>query len=162
MDPKEYLSPAQLEFTRNLKTKRDVIKHDPPPKLTPREVRLWNYFNFYQDIFYPIERWPKYLAEMVLLDHKNNQNRYKLFLFLVYNGLAVWDAADFIMIRDVSEYGDIIIGEYDASARRQIFQMAAQYYDGSMLNNMKPVMNMYLGAVSTHNKDVARDLYANK
>lgn len=117
--------------------------------LSPREARLWNYFAK-GDEFYSIREWPKYLAEMMLLEHKNNRERFTLFFFLTGNGLNPTTAADWIQLADVQLMmrGLIPVSSvYDPAAIRQFAQLIEQSRTGTLFKGDKKIMDMAKGHV---------------
>lgn len=115
--------------------------------LTPRETRLLEYFHSTQDDFFPIGRWPSYLVRMMLLEHKNNRERFTLFFFLTGNGLAPTVAAGWILTTDVVWPDKRIQGRYDPSALKQMSQLIEQERAGTLFKGDKKIMDMTLGYV---------------
>ena len=122
-----------------------------------REAALWNHFNSSKFDWYPIREWPKYIQEMALKEHKNNRERYKLFLFFVGNGMNPYTATINCMLRDVrpSEYDrgrkydvypyDHKAMEHFAQLQREAetgrLQREGKYYDLNLKMVMTPEMN---------------------
>jgi len=115
---------------------------------SPREARLWNYFAK-GDEFFTIREWPAYLQEMMLLDHKNNRERFSLFFFLTGNGLNPTLAADWIQSRDVRGGQHLVTGVYDPQAIRHFAQLIEQSRTGTLFKGDKKMMDMTMGHVVT-------------
>lgn len=113
--------------------------------LTPREARLLDYFHT-QDDFARIGTWPRYLIDMMLLEHKNNRERFTLFFFLTGNGLEPSTAAGWILTTDVAG-SKRIQGHYDLSATKQMSQLIEQERSGTLFKGNKKMMDMTLGYV---------------
>lgn len=117
--------------------------------LSPREARLWNYLAK-GDEFFSIREWPTYLQELMLLEHKNNRERFTLFFFLTGNGLNPTTASDWIQSSDArAQRGHLtlVAGVYDPSALRQLAQLIEQARNGSLFTGQKKIMDMAKGHV---------------
>lgn len=98
----------------------------------PREARVANYFNGKYADWYRLRDWPEYLQEMMLKKHKNNRERFRLYQFLVANGLHPDIARAWVQVEDVKQGYLLQYGAYDESAERQFDQMKRQAADGSL------------------------------
>lgn len=125
---------------------KGVVHPAPASPLTPRETRLLEYFHL-QDSFFPIGKWPSYLIRMMLLEHKNNRERFTLFFFLTGNGLEPTTAAGWILTTDVAWPDKRIQGRYDPSALKQMSQLIEQERSGTLFKGDKKIMDMTLGYV---------------
>lgn len=119
-------------------------------QLSPREARLWNYLAI-GDEFASIRTWPQFLQEMMLLDHKNNRERFTLFFFLTGNGLNPTQAADWIQLADVRTNArggrQFVSGVYDPNAIRHFAQLIEQCRAGTLFKGDKKIMDLSLGRV---------------
>lgn len=103
--------------------------------LTSRRDRLQAYFSSQSQYFFDFHKWPKLWQDMALLEHKGHRERYRLFLFFVFNGLNPKIAKNWVMAadagsdvahdEDLNEYmvEFTIPGKYDASAHRHFDQL---------------------------------------
>jgi len=149
------LSRAQADFIKNNPPVKDVENHGPPYKLDGRQARLWNYFNK-QDVFYPIRRWPSWVAGIQLSPKKRRNDRYRLFLFYVYNGLPSWLAVEFITLFDYRQkmfYFNALSKKHE----KHLKEMADSFHKGELLLKMSSIMNMEFGFKSTHSLDMERE-----
>lgn len=126
---------------------KGVVSQAPAAPLTPREARLLDYFHRVQDDFFPIGKWPAYLLRMMLLEHKNNRERFTLFFFLTGNGLAPTIATGWILTLDIEWPDKRIQGNYDPSAIKQMQQLIEQERSGTLFKGDKKIMDMTLGYV---------------
>jgi len=108
---------------------------------TPRESRMWNYFNK-QDLFWPIREWPPWAQDNMLLLHKNYDQRYHLMRFLVFNGMNPRIAASWIYISDITSTGTPLAGVYDSSAVSQITGMIGQAAKGTLWKSHHRIFDM--------------------
>lgn len=113
--------------------------------VSARTARLWNYLNRGED-FFPIRLWPTYLAEMMMLEHKKNRDRFTLFFFLTGNGFEPTMARDWVLASDFKD-GRVILGTYDPSAYKHMSQLIEQARSGTLFNGDKKIMDMNLGRV---------------
>lgn len=122
-----------------------------------RRLRLQLYFEE-QDAFFPYASWPGWVQRDILIKHKRTEQRYRVFLFLVYNGLPPhvaleWVAAQDIDIRgnvrmlrklaNIHSTGNLIQGEYDASAVRHFKQLVRNAESGILQRQAKAIFNMH-------------------
>lgn len=99
---------------------------------------LYQYFRFTQDVFYPINKWPQHMRERILQEHKSNSQRYHLWVFLVWNGLPPHLASQWTLSHHVSIDGKRLIqGDYDAKARRQVFEQLPKMFAEKRLGPRK-------------------------
>lgn len=70
--------------------------------------------------------------DLVQQDHKDNRERYRLFLFLVINGLRPDLAKDITWMYDVAHGKYPLIAEYDRAAQSQMDIMIADTYSGKI------------------------------
>lgn len=71
------------------------------------------------DMFWPVEQWPKWVQNMYFDPHKNNRDRYVLFSFFVKNGLPAAKARDYVLFHHGKHDGRNLY-QYDAEAFRQM------------------------------------------
>lgn len=117
--------------------------------LTPRETRLIEFLHT-QDVFWKYSEWPAWVREMVLLPHKKNPQRYRLFLFFVGNGLHPETAALWTLLIDVRKTQGgwfLIRGQYDDDAMRHMEQMVREVNEEKFFKKNFPIMDMTLGRV---------------
>jgi len=115
-----------------------------------RQARLRNHFNgqAWRDLFWPLREWPNWAQELALKEHKGNRDRFSLFYFFVANGMDPWQARHAVLAFDArpTAFGiELIDGDYDVHARRQIMQMIKQAEDGSLFKTNKRYFDMTLG-----------------
>jgi len=110
-----------------------------------RAARVWNYYNR-QDIFYKIRDWPKWVQDLMLLEHRKNRDRYQLFFFFASNGLPPSECALWTLCTDVKQ-GGIVTAGYDDSAWRHVEQMRKQLLDGTLFKGTKKAYSMILNKV---------------
>lgn len=111
-----------------------------------RTARVWNHMNR-GDWFYPIRTWPVWAQKLMLLEHRNNRDRYSLFFFLTSNGLSPDIAGQWVLLRDIAAQGREVLGQYDEAARRQVIQMKEQIRKKEFFKGTKPVWDMHMGRV---------------
>jgi len=111
---------------------------------TPRESRLWNYFNK-QDEFWAIRKWPPWAQADMITFHKNYDQRYHLMRFLCFNGMNPRLAASWIYISDISSTGIPLAGVYDNSAVSQITGMIEQAAKGTLWKSHHRIYDMITG-----------------
>jgi len=111
---------------------------------TPREARIWNYFN-QQDDFWAIRKWPPWAQQDMLAFHKTYDQRYHLMRFLCFNGMNPRSAAAWIYISDISSTGIPLAGIYDASAVSQITGMIGQATKGTLWKSYHRIFDMITG-----------------
>jgi len=73
--------------------------------LSDRQRRLYNYYEYIQDDFWKISKWPQWLQSLALAgdvtgNKASNRQRYCLFSFWVSNGLSPQKAAAWLQLRD--------------------------------------------------------------
>lgn len=69
------------------------------------------------------------MANMFLKSHKTNYELYRIFVFLVGNGLAPELATVWIRVKDISPGSQLILEQYDAEANRQILRFLKRSRD---------------------------------
>jgi len=102
--------------------------------LDSRQARLWNYLNG-QDVFWPIRSWPNYLQDMALEAHKKRRSRFRLFQFLVFNGLSPGWAATWIQMRDYVKGEAVLDNTWTDKHIKHIVDMFRQLQDGTLFSN---------------------------
>lgn len=116
-----------------------------------RGMRMIQYFiDMSDDFWYPFHTWPEWVREQIILEHKNNSQRYNLFVFFVLNGLGPNTAARWITVSRIEDEtgkrGRVYHGNYDAQAMRQLYdQMPRQLEEGTLVKDGKRVFDMQLG-----------------
>jgi len=100
-----------------------------------REARLMNYFNK-QDDFWAFREWPPWVQQEMIKDHKKGRERYKLFLFFVFNGLSPFTAQMWIIMQDYK--GRFIEGIYDRDGWAHFAQLLRLALNGDLVKNRKP------------------------
>ena len=121
-----------------------------------RGERVIQYFlDIVDEWFFPYHEWPEWVREQIILEHKNNDQRYQLFVFFVANGLSPTKAAQWIRVADairphivngrILRKGRLIFGDYDKAAMRQLeVQMPRQYREGTLIKQGKRIFDMIL------------------
>lgn len=109
-----------------------------------RKARLVSFWN-YGEWFFPIRDWPTWAMEIALLLHKNNQQRYKFFQFLTFNGLDPELAKEWTLIVDF-QGSRSIRGNYDNAANTQLDDCVAHSQDGTLFDRLA-CMDMKAGKV---------------
>jgi len=108
-----------------------------------RKARLQNYFNK-QDEFWAFREWPLWVQEIALQRHKRYRERYRFFLFLVFNGLNPLTARMWVIMKDYRGYR-FVEEEYDNSAWSQIDGMVRDAFNKNLYKNRGKVFDMILG-----------------
>jgi len=134
----------------------EQAKVQPPPwKVWPkneREARVWHFVNNVQDWFWsflgtgdrPV-RWPEYLVEMFLKEHKDHRERYRLFLFLTFNGMKPEEATSWVTMADYRD-GQMVMGDYDKAAWSQFFDMMKKAREKTLFTGQRAaIMDMLAG-----------------
>lgn len=112
-----------------------------------RRLRMVIYFDN-QDAWYPYRLWPKWVQNDILLQHKKNNQRYRLFLFFTYNGLPPHAAVDWITASDITPSGDLIPdASYDSEAVRHFKQLLHLAESKKLFKDARNIWNMQLGKV---------------
>jgi len=107
-----------------------------------RKARLQNYFNR-QDEFWAFREWPLWVQQIALQAHKRFRERYRLFLFFVWNGLNPLTARMWVIIRDYK--GRFIEEEYDRSAWSQLDQMVKDAFNKELYKPETKMFDMITG-----------------
>lgn len=94
-----------------------------------REARMWNSMNR-GAVFYPIRLWPTEMQELWLANHRNNEQRFKLFVFWVMNGMDPRVAGSHILATDTAPNGLYRAEGYDAAAWRHKDDLVRRARDG--------------------------------
>jgi len=103
-----------------------------------REARLSNYFNK-QDDFWAFREWPPWTQEIALQEHKRYRERYRFFLFLVFNGLNPLTARMWVAMKDCR--GDRHIeGDYDRNAWAHLDSMVRDALSGDLIKKKQARM----------------------
>jgi len=108
-----------------------------------RKARLMNYFNK-QDEFWAFREWPNWVQQIAIQAHKKYRERYRFFLFLVFNGLNPLTARMWVIIRDYRN-GHFVEEDYDNSAWSQIDGMVRDAFNKNLYKNRGKVFDMILG-----------------
>jgi hypothetical protein len=116
-----------------------------------RKMGLEAFFNR-QDLFWPLYKWPSWARDAILKEHKNNRDRYALFVFLTLNGLPPDIAGHWVLSHHrrgrVGQRGNLVQGIYDDNARRQVFkQMPQQLEDERLCPPKMKIFDMHLRKV---------------
>lgn len=121
---------------------------DVPANVEARRRSRYRYGFDKLDIFYRFDELPLWVREELLLQHKNNRQRFRLFLFLVGNGMPPAFAEMLILSKDFVDKV-WIGGEYDNSARTQMANLK-QRCDALAPDNLfrsYPYFDMIVGKV---------------
>lgn len=117
-----------------------------------RQTRLIEFFNNVQDDFYKFSKWPKLYQKMILQPHKNNVDRFTLFVFLTSNGLPPDLAWFWVLCGDY--YGGALHmhPSYGRKHNNHMAQMVRQYEaqakgEGRFWNPGKKMYNFIEGRV---------------
>jgi len=94
-----------------------------------REARMWNRMNEGK-VFYPIRLWPTDMQLLWLKDHRNNGDRFQLFLFWVMNGMDPRMAGNHILATDTAAGGLYLAQGYDGAAWRHKDDLVRRARDG--------------------------------
>jgi len=121
----------KIETAEKVKRLRAVVPKD------ERETRVRNYFTK-QDEFWSFPEWPKHFQEMALMKHKRYRERYRLFLFFVYNGLNPLTARMWVVMNDWK--GRFIEEDYDRSAWSQLDSQVTEAFNGDIYKKMQGTM----------------------
>jgi len=111
-----------------------------------RAARLYSFFRR-QDWFWGIDEWPEWAQRMAVKRHKDSRERYRLFVFFTYNGLAGDLAASWIKARDVRQDGWLVWERYDVPAMNQLATLQREARSGELFNKCGKVMDMTKGRV---------------
>jgi len=109
-----------------------------------RKARLVSFLNN-SDWFFPIREWPTWAAEYALLRHKNNQQRFKYFQFLAFNGLDPEVAKEWTLMVDFQGTRSLK-GNYDNAASTQLDDCVNHTRDGTLFDRLA-CMDMKAGKV---------------
>lgn len=131
IDKAEYEAEV-IEVARKAHALRAVVPRD------PRETRLRMFFT-QQDEFWRFHEWPKHFQEMALMKHKPYRERYRLFLFFVWNGLNPLTARMWVVMQDWK--GRFIEEEYDRSAWSQLDDQVKKTFTKEIF--LTPGLNMF-------------------
>lgn len=112
------------------------------PDEADRRLRLSLFFE-YQDAWFPYKDWPKWVQLTILLKHKKNNDRYRLFLFFTYNGLPPYVALEWITAADLAPSGRLIQGDYDGEAIRHFKQLTRLSEQGILQRQGKNIYNLH-------------------
>lgn len=110
-----------------------------------REARLSTWWNR-QDVFYAFRTWPEWMQRSMVLQHKSNLQRFQTFQFLTGNGLDPETSVDWIIAADAIP-GELISGDYDAEAWRQMRYNVQQSLSGAFWKGEALVFDMKKGMV---------------
>lgn len=103
----------------------DVIQEilsEPDLRKRRQRVSIWNHFM--QIDFYPIRIWPKNTARLATKIHLTNADRWKVFHFLVNNGMSPEMAAEEVLISETLGHT-----RYDTQAHGQMNQLMHTWED---------------------------------
>lgn len=107
-----------------------------------RRMRLSLFFET-QDEFYHYNLWPPWAKATILNAHKTNRDRYRLFLFLTWNGLYPPTAVEWIKAKDIDPKGLLIYENYDKEAHRHFFQLLNQVQTGQLFRQARNIYDMH-------------------
>lgn len=102
-----------------------------------------------RELFYSFNKWPRWARMVMTRVHKNNDQRYRLFLFLTYNGLAPSIAAHWIKTMDIDNNGTPVYYNYDNTAIYQLHKQMPKQLDNNDATfwGTRGIMDMHLGHV---------------
>lgn len=103
-----------------------------------REARVRNFFTSVQDEFWSFPDWPLWVQDMALMEHKPYRERYRLFLFFVFNGLNPLTARMWVVMKDWR--GRYIEEDYDRSAWSQLDQQVKDAFSGDIYKKRQGTM----------------------
>lgn len=115
--------------------------------MTTEQHLLWYYFNT-QDIFFPIDKWPRWAQKQILKPHKSHKDFYELFGFLVLNGLHPEIAEEWISARSTTmDRSRLVFEEYDNAYRRSAAENIERAKTGTLFGHGRRIYDMTLGRV---------------
>lgn len=103
--------------------------------MNQREARVWNFWNRDDTAFFPVRLWPPWAQELLLQEHRNNNERYRLATFLLCNGLFPPLVEEAVLGWDVHRRGDRLIpqqGNYDENAKKDVRGLLLKYQQGHL------------------------------
>jgi len=113
---------------------------------TQAQHRFWYYLNRIQDVFHPVRLWPPWAQEDIVRKHKNNNQRFKLMLFLLLNGLYPPLAKEWVKTWDVREGKYLQKEKYDDNAERDMDGVLEKFATGKLFGHGYLVYDIHLQA----------------
>lgn len=107
----------------------------------PHQLRIWSYLNHRQDIFWPIETWPEWAQNSIVLAHKGDSQVFNLAVFLLVNGLDEATTFKWISARDVKN-GIFQEGDYTRKERQDMERIRFRWSTGMLPLEGKRVFDM--------------------
>jgi len=84
------------------------------------------------DLFFPSCDWPPHILRLAKKPHKNNQERYIYYYFLVANGLDPDTASHWTLLSGVTPDGRPVFNGYDQQAYNQMKTLREQTRSGKL------------------------------
>jgi len=114
----------------------------PPHGLNKRQVRLWNWGSGgFDDRFFSIKLWPRWAQVSFLKGHLGNDERFKLAIFLLGNGMAPWMLLDVVLSTDLV-HNRLRYDGYNRHAFKQMEDMIPLAINGALWKGFYSVLSL--------------------